>query len=72
MINSIKKLDNDYWMSDNIQLVVKEGGISPKYNGLIKVTVYNKLDQHIILSKNSAVALLEAALYPFTFTTSTQ
>ena len=66
MSNTIKQLD-EYWLAKetDLQLAVREGEISPKYNGKIQVAVFNKSMEKIIIPKNSAIAILVTSLYPY-------
>ena len=66
MSYAIKKFD-DYWLSKEteIQLSIKEGEISPRYNGKIQVAVFNKSSEKIIITKNSAIANLITKIYPY-------
>ena len=66
MSYAIKKFD-DYWLSKEteIQLSIKEGEISPRYNGKIQVSVFNKSSEKIIITKNSAIANLITKIYPY-------
>lgn len=66
MSYTIKKLD-DYWLAreTELQLTVKEGEISPRYNGKIQVAAFNRSDEKIIIPKNSAIAILVTCLYPY-------
>ena len=66
MTYTIKKFD-DYWLSKEteLQLSVKEGEISPRYNGKIQVAVFNKSTEKIIITKNSAIANLVTKIYPY-------
>ena len=66
MTYTIKKFD-DYWLSKEteLQLSVKEGEISPRYNGKIQVAVFNKSPEKIIITKNSAIANLVTKIYPY-------
>ena len=66
MTYTIKKFD-DYWLSKETELPlsVKEGGISPRYNGKIQVAVFNKSTEKIIITKNSAIANLVTKIYPY-------
>ena len=66
MTYTIKKFD-DYWLAKEteLQLAVKEGKISPRYNGKIQVAVFNKSDEKIIITKDSAIANLVTKIYPY-------
>ena len=66
MSYAIKKFD-DYWLSKEteLQLSIKEGEISPRYNGKIQVAVFNKSSEKIIITKNSAIANLITKIYPY-------
>ena len=66
MTYTIKKFD-DYWLSKEteLQLAIKEGEISPRYNGKIQVAVFNKSSEKIIITKNSAIATLITKIYPY-------
>ena len=60
--NRICKLNNNYWLANENHFSVKEGELATKYEGRIKVIVFNKTADKIIIKKNSAIAVLITSL----------
>ena len=65
MSNRICKLDKEYWVPEEKQIIIKEDSLSTKYAGRIKVIVYNKTEDKIIIKKNTTVASLITSLHSY-------
>ena len=65
MSNKICQLKDDYWLPEDKRFIIKEDLMSVKYTGRIKVIVYNKTEDTIILKKNTSIASLVTSLYSY-------
>ena len=65
MSNRICKLDKEYWVPEEKQIIIKEDSLSTKYAGRIKVIVYNTTEDKCIIKKNTTIASLITSLHSY-------
>ena len=66
LLNKICKLNAGVWLAEENRFTIREGLLSVKYTGRIKVIAYNKNCDKIIINRGTSIAWLITTMYTYT------